>query len=147
MSETAAEIAEKEIIVARVTRQDLDAFPWLPQKLAQKHNKPEAFVKMWLVGMCNAPDVFFVRSENTIAMASIRREPLQPMTVVEEFVLTKKKSRDETACLYNAVIRWAVSLNAERLIVGRITDATLQQIARYTNAEIRLEETAVVHLL
>lgn len=106
---------------------------WVTKRLQERrpHVQPGA-VLGWLRGCVLSNEMWFVMSEQAVALAQIVREPLevQPFAI-EHFVFVRPLSGattaapdavDEAAGLYVPMCKWAANLNCSRLEVDRCTD-------------------------
>ena len=86
----------------------------------------------WLRGCVLSNEMWFVMSEQAVALAQIMREPLEQQPfAIEHFVFVRPlpgtsaaavDAVDEAAGLYVPMCKWAANMNCSRLEVDRNTD-------------------------
>lgn len=86
------------------------------------------FLSNWLRTMMYANFAYFVRTDHAVGVAVASHDLFEPMSEVnEKFVLGHRKG--DMFEIYLAMKKWAISINACRLIVGQCSDANMPVVA------------------
>lgn len=121
-----------EVVARRVDLADLNVIgEWLIRRIQERH--PAATPQQilgWLRGCIPSTAHFFVRSDHAVALAELRREPLNPYPDGWEiFVFAESEDwRPEAAELYRRMGSWAANADATNLHTDIWTDVSRAMI-------------------
>src|SRR5579872_144789 len=89
----------------------------------------------WLRGCSESKEFHFLKTDHAVGMAEVSYHPLTAIPQIEEtFVIvdnvTREKSLYEACAIYCGFKRWAKTLGADEIVVGRCSDVPLELIER-----------------
>ena len=128
MTQTAKKVADieevPEITVRRLTNMDLEKHKtWLFPRL-QEHFEIEnttilaGWVRSWMLGN----EYNLACTDNSIALATIGRDPLNPTPVIQEvFLFVPEGHEKEGIALYKHFMRWGRSMRAKEFVFNKVS--------------------------